>query len=80
MLNNKCAANYLGTEKCSYFSSLKTITDVLISLNFLLPPTNEVWGNVIFSQACVIPSASVHSGVWETPPGQTPPPPGRHPL
>ena len=46
--------------------------------------TNEVWGRVMFSQACVIPS--VHSGVRQTPlarhpldihppdtPGKTPP-------
>ena len=26
----------------------------------LLPPANEVWGKVIFSQACIIPS--VHGG------------------
>ena len=31
MLNYKCVANYFGTEKCSYFSSLKTITDVSAS-------------------------------------------------
>ena len=26
----------------------------------ILPPANDVWGKVIFSQACVIPS--VHKG------------------
>ena len=57
----------------------------------LLPPANEVWGKVIFSEACVI--LSTGGSAWpgtplreQTPPEQTPPwdqahPPGsRHPL
>ena len=51
----------------------------------LLPPANEVWGKVIFSEACVKNSvhrgrgsASVHAGI---PPGTRHTPPGtRHPL
>ena len=32
----------------------------------LSPPANEVWGKVIFSQACVIPSVQVGGGrVWK---------------
>ena len=44
-----------------------------------LPPTNEVWGKVIFSVACIKNSvhrgvsASVHTGIPH-PPEQTPPP------
>ena len=44
------------------------------SLGFL-PPANEVWGKVIFSQACVIPSDHGGGGrvcIWEGV-GQTPP-------
>ena len=40
----------LGKNKCSILSPKKEF----------LPPANEVWGRVIFSQACVIPS--VHKG------------------
>ena len=48
----------------------------------LLPPANEVWGKVIFSQACVIPSVhegrgvrreSAHPPVGQNPPGCSPP-------
>ena len=50
----------------------------LVSRTFIsLPPANEVWGKVIFSEACV--KNSVHSGEV---PGQVPPrevtPPGSH--
>ena len=40
----------------------------------LLPPANEVWGKVIFSQACVIPSVrGVRRGSAHPPPlGRTP--------
>ena len=42
--------------------------------NVLLPPANEVWAKVIFSQACVIPS--VHKGgvciLWESGVRKTP--------
>ena len=31
---------------------------------FLLPSANEVWGKVIFSQACVIPSVHGGRGGW----------------
>ena len=42
---------------------------LLILLEFLLPPANEVWGKVIFSEACV--KNSVHGGsAWaDTPLG-----------
>ena len=48
----------------------------------LLPPANEVWGKVIFSQACV--KNYVHGGVclsacWDTPLGAAPPS-RHHPL
>ena len=57
-------------------------------IQVLLPPANEVWGKVIFSQASVIllmgGSASVHAGIH--PPCQVDPPcqgdtplPGRPP-
>ena len=44
---------------------------------FLLPPANEVWCKVTFSEACA--KNSVHRGVclsacWDTPPGPSPPP------
>ena len=43
----------------------------------LLPPANEVWGKVIFSEACVILSTGgVGVRAW---PGTTPPPRSRHP-
>ena len=63
---------------------------------YLLPPANEVWAMVMFSEACVRNtvhwgmSASVHAGMPHTPPRsrhpprQTPPgsrhPQSRHPL
>ena len=55
---------------------------------FLLPPANEVWGKVIFSEACVKNSvqgggsASVHAGIPHPPsrPGGTPLAPGTTPL
>ena len=53
--------------------------------NLLLPPTNEVWGKVIFSQASVILltgwSASVHAGIHPLPGRSLPPrrPPPRRP-
>ena len=55
----------------------------------ILPPANEVWGKVIFSEACV--KNSVHRGrgclsaCWDTtplgadPPGTRHPPRSRHP-
>ena len=60
---------------------------VFMSINALLPPANEVWGKVIFSEACV--KNSVHRGEYlgrsspgpGTPPGQVPlhqVPPGRY--
>ena len=41
----------------------------------LLPPTNEVWGKVIFSVACV--KNSVDRGAASVPAGIPPPPPAR---
>ena len=41
--------------------SNKTDYTTVVTCNGSLPPANEVWGKVIFSQACVIPS--VHR--WE---------------
>ena len=57
--------------------SLSEISILLIVIASWLPPTNEVWGKVIFSVACVKNSvhrevggsASVHAGI---------PPPTRH--
>ena len=43
----------------------------------LLPPANEVWGKVIFSEACV--KNSVHGGECLTRYTPTPPGPGRYP-
>ena len=45
---------------------------------FLLPPANEVWGKVIFSEACV--KNSVHRGgsTWAGPPRPGTPPGTRH--
>ena len=47
----------------------------------MLPPANEVWGKVMFSQACV--SHSVHKSVVGRPLSSLsarPPPAQRHPL
>ena len=48
---------------------------IVITKYFLLPPANEVWGKVIFSEACVKNSvhggggsASVHAGIPPRPP------------
>ena len=43
----------------------------------LLPPANEVWGKVIFSQACV--KNSVHGGRSASLHAGIPPPPARRP-
>ena len=52
-----------------------------IIISVYLPPANEVWGKVIFSEACV--KNSVHRGGVPDPPpgpGRYPPPgPGRYP-
>ena len=64
-------------------------------MNHLLPPTNEVWGKVIFSEACVKNSLHRVGSTWgpppplryqahtpeqQTPSGRhTPPPPGAPP-
>ena len=45
-----------NTEMCNYNMCL--VRNVLPRYLSFLPPANEVWGNVIFSQACV--SHSVH--------------------
>ena len=58
---------------------------ILIQFLSFLPPANKVWGEVIFSEACV--KNSVHRGVGGVPdqvpplgPGRyTPPGPGRYP-
>ena len=54
----------------------------LVSVAQFLPPANEVWGKVIFSEACV--KNSVHMGRWvsQHPPRTryTPPPWSRHLL
>ena len=43
-------------------------------VNFLfLPPANEVWGKVIFSQASVCPRAGEGVSLTETPPDRDPP-------
>ena len=81
-----------GSFSCHLSLSLKTNTKVLqfhrldriVSgdslqadvINLYLPPANEVWGKVIFSEACV--KNSVHRGMvclsawWDTPPGTRP--------
>ena len=65
---------FLGTQR----------TDALSCYWWLLPPANEVWGKVIFSEACVKNSVhggcllQVHAGMpppWkQTPPGSSHPP------
>ena len=45
---------------------------------YLLPPANEVWGKVIFSEACV--KNSLHRGVPQCMLGYHPPGPCTHPL
>ena len=45
-----------------------------IGIFVLLLPTNEVWGKVIFSQACVSRILSTEGGLANTPPGRHPPP------
>ena len=56
--------------------------------NALLPPANEIWGKVVFSQASVCPRGCVYPSMqWTgevcTPCTDTPrqtPPLGRHPI
>ena len=46
----------------SVINSLKVIHNWLLS--FLLPPTNKVWGKVIFSEACVKNSVYGGRSTW----------------
>ena len=77
---------YPGLRTFVYFTQIHLFLDIPF-----LPPANEVWGKVIFSEACVknsvnaggVASASVHAGI---PPGTRPgtlqtrqAPPTRHP-
>ena len=73
--------NNLQHFACILISVFRKLSTLAI-LSFLsLPPANEVWGKVIFSEACVILSIG-GSGTppWaDTPPGPGIPPPGQTP-
>ena len=62
----------------SVINSLKVIPNWLLS--FLLPPADEVWGKVIFSEACVRNSVYRGEYLGRYPPGtrQVLPGPGRY--
>ena len=68
-------------SNCMVSETLNLISGVNEKTDAFFPPANEVWGKVIFSEACV--KNSVHGGVclsacWDTttPREQTPPRPG----
>ena len=69
-----------NTEILTDGGFLYTCTLIPVGSYAILPPANEVWGKVIFSQASVCPQ---EGGGWQTPPRETPlqadAPPGRHP-
>ena len=62
-----------------YFDAVE---DVLVWNGIYLPPANEVWGKVIFSEACVKNSVHRGMGTWAgTPPWQVHPSPWQvHPA
>ena len=63
------------------FHNCGKLTSQLFREYIFLPPANEVWGKVIFSQSSVIllTGGVCLSACWDTPPCQGDPPPGRPP-
>ena len=51
---------HLDLQSIYHLASVTLNLDFICSLALLLPPANEVWGKVIFSEACV--KNSVHGG------------------